>query len=157
MRGMRKKQMPIGIDPVSRAELESAASTAGRSVAEEVRRRLAKSFLDERYNATTRELADDVMWMADEIDRLSNSASVEIWSTRRPRLVSWADNPNAHAAFAAALRTWLEIIGPKPSVGASALFGPGDPETLGRAVAQGYRRLKAELMKSYEGSKKDKP
>jgi hypothetical protein len=61
---------------------------------------------------------------------------------------AWHSNPNTHAALSEALRTWMEIIKPQQQGAVSDLFGPGDPETLGRATARHYQRFKAEMEKT---------
>jgi hypothetical protein len=110
-------------------------------VSGEIRRRLERTFLEERYDVETRELADDVMWLAGEVQRQCGG-------------LSWHLYPKAHEALAEALRMWLEISKRRAAESAAALaesaaaldlFGPDDPPTLGRSIARSYQREREDL------------
>jgi hypothetical protein len=102
-------------------------------VSAEIRRRLEHTFSEEVYDAKTRELAADVMWMADQI--------------RRDTRIEWHAHRKAHEAFTAAVMNWLEGLKPKEheSPAVEALFGPDDPQTLGRSIARLLRRFKEDI------------
>jgi hypothetical protein len=137
--------MGVALSDELRKKLEAASTAAGHSIAEEIRLRLERTFQVDTYDAATRELAADVLWIADEINRQS---------------VSWHLYPKAREALTEAIRTWIEITAPKrkikmpqpgrmvPVPGVSDLFGPDDPATLGRSIARLYERVKPELEKN---------
>jgi hypothetical protein len=101
-----------------------------RGVSEEIRRRIVLTLEAETYDEQTRELAVDIMGLADEVTRQSE--------------VPWHSNPKAHQALATAIQVWLEDHPPTGFGAASAaLFGPDHPETLGRSIAKYYERFKA--------------
>jgi hypothetical protein len=99
----------------------------------EIRHRLTLTLEEDQFEMPTRELARDVMFLADEVKRQSG--------------LSWHTYPKAHEALAEALRMWLEIIKPPiaESAAASDLFGPDDPSTLGRSIARSYQREKVKI------------
>jgi hypothetical protein len=118
-------------------------------VSDEIRRRLEQSFAHdaakEAQDPKTRELADDVTWLADAITR-------QVRPEGDPRWV-WHSTEATHAALAEALRTWMDIIKPlsgllSPDPSTLGLLGPGDPATLGRATAWHLQRIKAALQPS---------
>ena len=92
----------------------------------------------------TRELADDVAWLADAI-------AYQVKPAAGP-LGAWHSNEATHAALSEALKTWLDIIKPQlgPPIGLlgrvdppnPGLLGPDDPPTLGRATARHLQRAK---------------
>ena len=97
-------------------------------VSEEIRQRVERTFHEDNFDLQTRELAGAVMWMADQVQRDTN--------------VPWHDNPRAHEALSEAIVTWLGMIRPAWRGAVSDLFGPDDPQTLGRAIARHYGRFK---------------
>jgi hypothetical protein len=107
-----------------------------QGVSEEIRSRLARSFAEERIDPTTRELANDIIQLAEWV-RLDVAAN-------------WNSDPGAHATFRSAVIALIDEHQPEgaPVFGAvRALFGAGisksdDPETLGRALVRHYRRSK---------------
>ena len=132
----KQRQLAVALPPDVRLQLEAAASASGRSLAEEIRRRVNLTLYDDaEYDAPTRELAEDIKWIAAEISRQTG------WP--------WHVLPRGRESLAIALQTWLEITAPKreTSVGASDLF-VDDPATLGRSIARWRERHKIELAKS---------
>src|SRR5438128_1680405 len=55
-RGPSKRQMGVGLPDDLRAQLEAASAAGGHSVAEEIRRRLERTFEDEGIDPETRKL-----------------------------------------------------------------------------------------------------
>jgi hypothetical protein len=108
---------------------------SGRALSDEIRDRLERTFKEDAIDPATRELQHAVAWLADEVSRQSD--------------VAWQSNPNAQAALAAAIQTWLEITAPPWQGAVSDLFGPGDPATLGRSIARHYQRFKAEVEETH--------
>lgn len=105
-------------------------------VSEEIRGRLARSLAEDRIDPTTRELANDLIQLA-ELVRLDVGAN-------------WNSDAGAHAAFRSAVIALIDEHKPEgaPVFGAVRdLFGAGisksdDPDTLGRALVRHYRRSK---------------
>jgi len=129
----RKRQLNVGLTDEEREQLEKAAARMGRTLANEIRHRLQQTFQDEReFDAVTRMLGRDIMRLASEVDLTSGGTSGG----------RWYDHAEAHAAVAAAIAQWLELIKPLYSRGEpmfdeiSPGHGLGDPETLGRTVAR---------------------
>jgi hypothetical protein len=132
----KQRQLAVALRPEVRAQLEAAATASGHSVAEEIRRRINFTLWLDSYDKPTRDLADAVMEIAREIER----------QTRSP----WQSNRKSNEALAAAVQEWLEGLRPRLSGGASDLFGPDDPATLGRSIARYHRHVRAEVEKSAE-------
>ena len=105
---------------------------------EEIRCRLACSLEADRIDPTTRELATDIIALA-ELVRLDVVAD-------------WKSDPGAHAAFRSAVLALIDEYKPKgapvfSSAAVRDLLGAGiakgdDPDTLGRALARHYLRSK---------------
>jgi hypothetical protein len=147
-KGGRQQQMGVAFPDELRAKLDAAAAESGNSIAEEIRQRVERSFAQDAakkaQDPKTRELADDVTWLADAITYQVKPDGDPLWS--------WHSNVATHAALAEAVKTWIEIIKPLP-VGllgpgnppTLGLLGPGDPPTLGRATARQLQWIKAAL------------
>ncbi|SRR6266446_7529267 len=63
-RGSRQKQMGVALPDDVRAQVEVAANKAGHSIAEEIRRRLERTFLDDTIDPETRKLTDTIALLA---------------------------------------------------------------------------------------------
>jgi hypothetical protein len=140
-RGPSKRQMGVGLPADLRAQLEAASTAAGHSVAEEIRRRVERTFKEDGIDPVTRELRDDIVQLA-ELVRFDVAGD-------------WHSDPVAHAAFRSAV---LALIGERKPKGvqifgaARELFGAGisqsdDPDTIGRALVRHHRRTRAEREK----------
>ena len=110
------------IDHLGRSEL---------GVSEEIRRRIERTLEQDEFDPHTRELCDDIMSMAEEINHYSVGEA------------DWHANIKSHEAVKVAIGAWLDMIKPPDPDGVALadLPGPKDPETLGRATAK--FRLKA--------------
>jgi hypothetical protein len=134
------KQLKVSLPEELRAKLEAASGGSGKSLADEIRTRVERTFEQDAIDEESRELAGDIMRIADQINR--------------DTLSSWRWKPRAREALAAALQTYLAMTEPPPEgppiATTSDLFDAfaDDPQTLGRAVARYYLSLKAELKKS---------
>jgi hypothetical protein len=111
-------------------------SAAG--VSEEIRRRVERTFAeDDAADAQTRELASDVVWLANKMSGLG---------------VSWQQNERAHSALAAAIAAWLDLNKPKVSgrvPGVTDLFAEQlDPQTVGSMLARELRNIKDAVRKT---------
>jgi len=124
------KQLKVALDDNLRDRLEEASAAAGRSLAQEIRRRIeftthvdpaTQQRID--YDKETTQLAADVMWLAFEVSRQMG--------------VPWNRDHNAHQAVAVAIQTWLDMTRPPLERELSDQFRP-DPQTLGRSIARQY-------------------
>ena len=123
----RHRQLSIAVDPKLCEELEKLAAASGRSVAEEIRRRLTLSLhYEEEFDEQTRFLGYDLMSLARDV-RINSR-------------FDWHAHPKAHEAFTEAVRVWLEVTTP-PEV-QNEPWGPDDPKTLGRTLARSRRLRK---------------
>jgi hypothetical protein len=135
--------MGVALPEALRAQLSSASAAGGRSVAEEIRQRLERSFAEDNLDPALRAFTADVIAIA-ELVRVDTGGS-------------WNKDPAAHAAFRSALLALLSDYQPEgaPVFGAVRdLLGRGtlsqdDPETVGRALARYHKR--------HQSSKGEKP
>lgn len=143
----KQRQLAVALPPDIRSELEKAAAAAGHSIAEEIRKRIALTFENERVDAATRELAADIIRLADDV--------------RHQKGVGWHENDKARDTLIEAIKEWITGLGtrkPRPLrptksrvPGVSDLFwGDDDPATLGRSLARQWRHVKAAMEKSTE-------
>lgn len=139
----KQRQLAVALPDDVRQRLEAAAARSGGSLAEEIRRRLVASFDAEAHDADVRDLAEGVMWMAEELKRQAG--------------VSWHSTRKAREALSSAIQTWLEISAPPQSPAAEDLFGPDDPPTLGRSIARHYQRQYSEIMKAIRILRGERP
>jgi hypothetical protein len=127
-RNPSKKQMGVGLPAELRERLEVASAGASHSLAEEIRRRVERTFKEDAGDPVTRELIAGILNLAETI-RLDLGAA-------------WHTYPAIHEAFAAAIAQRLAGYMPASSPGAEAairdLLGAGlsqpqdSPETIGR-------------------------
>lgn len=136
-RGPSKRQMGVGLPDDLRARLEAAA--AGRhSLAEEIRRRVERTFIEDALDPPLRALVGDIVELA-ELVRFDVAGD-------------WHSDPGAHATFRSAVLALIDERKPKgpPIFGAAReLLGAGisksdDPDTIGRALVRHHHRIKAE-------------
>jgi hypothetical protein len=130
-----------------RAQLDKAVAKSGNSLGEEIRVRLQKSFDDDQHDDQTRELAADIVALAEDV--------------KHHKRFSWHGHEKAREAFFEAIKDWLAGLKPprdlrsKTVPGASDLmWGDDDPATLGRSIARARRRFKAEIKKNTEELRK---
>ncbi len=130
------KQLKVALPDGLRQMLEHFAKQSGCSLADEIRARLVSSFDREAVDKPTRELAADVVGLAEQI-------------SREKKFFSWHTDERAHETLVAAINALLADLKPKPRVapiGASDLmWGGDDPATLGRSIARHYQQYKAAL------------
>jgi hypothetical protein len=112
-------------------------------LSEEIRRRVNRTFIEDQFDAQTRELADDIM----ELARL---VQVQIASTPGSQ-PPWHANPGAYQALTVAMATWMKINEPKWAGGAADdLAGPLEPNTWGVTLATTYRQVKEYREKTFQ-------
>jgi hypothetical protein len=90
-----KKQLNVALSDGLRAQLDAASREAGRSIAEEVRQRLERSFFgDDHMDQKTRDLAVAVGRFARLLEHDRGSA--------------WHADPTTHAALGELIGMWLQ-------------------------------------------------
>ena len=110
--------------------MAAASADAKVSIAEEIRRRLEISFENDARDSYTQALVSAAIWMAGDI--ASQGAGAYWYATQKGR-----------QAVAAGIRHYIEMMQPAVQAGRGEdLFGPDDPETLGRASARHYFKMK---------------
>ena len=127
-RGDSKKQMGVALPDYLRGKLAAASAAANVSIAEEIRRRLEISFENDARDSYTQDLVSAAIWIAGDI--ASQGAGAYWYATQKGR-----------QAVAAGIRHFIEMLQPEACSG-DDLFGPDDPETLGRASARHYFKMK---------------
>jgi len=123
----RHRQLSVALDEASREELEALAAANGRSIADEIRRRLELTLYLDKFEPQTRELALDIMELANEL-RLHQGG------------YPWWDHPKAHEGFVEAVTTWLDGLKPVQDPGGVGIHA--DPRTVGQIVARARRLRK---------------
>jgi hypothetical protein len=139
--GMR--QVNVALPDEIRGYLEDISTKNGRKLSEEVRARLDQSVVDDRFDATTKELGRDIMWLAHLVTEGSK------WAL--PEGTTWVTDKRLFEALKVAIDTWMtDLAGhldlQSPSEGAQL-----DPMTLGKSNARGYADLKPMLIKHRPG------
>jgi len=129
-RGESKKQMGVALSDYLRGKLAVASAAANVSIAEEIRRRLQMSFEIDARDDYTQALVSAAIWIARDITAQGSGAY-------------WHATQKGRQAVAAGIRHFIEMLQPAVRAGAGEdLFGPDDPETLGRASARHYFQMK---------------
>src|SRR5262249_56862085 len=127
-RGESKKQMGVALPDYLGGKWAAASAAADVSIAEEIRRRLETSFENDARDDQTRGLVSAAIWIARDITAQGAGAY-------------WHATQKGRQAVAAGIRLYIETMLPPLQAGAGEdLFGPDDPETLGRASARHYQQ-----------------
>src|SRR5579859_4871669 len=92
------RQIPVALSADSRARLEEAAANAGHSLAEEIRRRLERTFVEDATDQPTR----DLMLTFDDLNRLVAAQTG----------YSWYTHPGAWSVLRAAILARLDRLQP---------------------------------------------
>jgi hypothetical protein len=137
-RGPRQKQMGVALPDALRGQLEEASAKAGRSIAEEIRQRLERTFEEDARDPVLREFVSDIIGLSIYLKGDTGSA--------------WHEHPAAHAAFRSGVLALLEQYKPEgapvfsPAVSSGLnIANSDDPETVGRALVRYLRRFKRQL------------
>src|SRR5258708_37741824 len=93
------KQVNVALPDEIRGYLEEIAAKNGRKLSEEVRARLDQSVVDDRFDATTKELGRDIMWLAHMVGEGSK------WPL--PEGTTWATRKQLFEALKAAMDAWM--------------------------------------------------
>jgi hypothetical protein len=122
----RLERFKFSLSPATRANLEAVAAVSGKSVADEIRTRLQRSFEEDAIDPPLRELRE----------ALANLAAL----VRIDCGAEWHSSPSAYTEFAAALMQRLAgYMPPAQDAEASDLQQP-TPEMLGKIREQDDRR-----------------
>jgi hypothetical protein len=162
-----KQQLKVSLDPDLRNQLEEASAKAGHSLGQEIRSRLARSFIaDAAFDPITRELTEGIA-------NLAAAVHTDLGA-------QWHSFPAIHEIFAAVVRQRIAAYKPQPNPGAEAavlaLLGKTGaaqlaqaPDVLGSAIEradqrihlyeelQSVQRRKSPLRTKYLQKKEDKP
>jgi hypothetical protein len=131
------RQLKISLPDGTRSALDEASAKSGRSLAEEIRERLAWSFEYEGLEKPTRELLYSVKELA-ALFQLDTGQD-------------WAATLKGRLALGLTIQRFLESGAPKHGGAAEDLFGPGDPETVSRMMLRHFERY----LKTKEETERD--
>jgi hypothetical protein len=120
--GVLKKRGGIHTAVVLEPEVHERLKGSKNGISQEIRERINRTFLEEKDAAPSRELADAVRRMAEEISRQTGTP--------------WHSTIKGRQAIMAAFQHFLDAV-PAP-MAAEDMFGPDDPSTLGRVIARMY-------------------
>jgi hypothetical protein len=113
----------------------------GFGVSSAIRDRLDRTFDEETFDQQSRQLADSVLWISDELSRQIGAP--------------WHATRKGHQALAAAIEQLLAEPPPvETGVAAEDVFGSDDPPTLGRAIARQFLRFRATMVKDVDGMRR---
>jgi hypothetical protein len=154
----KQQQFTVALPPEVRSRLEAAATAAGHSIAEEIRRRIDQTISWETVDPVMRELLRGI-----------ENLSARLGADFGPKF-NWHNDWQAHHAFAFAVRERLTGYEPQPGELGSAtsdlgLINPSDLQMIARMRerddrrAHAYPHLKAAQKHRWSGklrSKKEK-
>lgn len=129
----KQRQLPVALPPDLRDQIEAVAKKAGHSIAEEIRKRIAKTMRWDALDPVTMELLEG-------LELITNLLKQDFG-------VEWYVNSRAHEAFVAAVNQRLAEYAPPTTVEGSAavdlgLVGPTDPPaTIGRLRERDDQRI----------------
>jgi len=113
-----------------------------RGLTGEIKDRLARSVAIDAY-PPTRDLAEAVQWIADEVSRHAGA--------------KWNDSAGGRGAVVAGLKAWIEAtVGSLEWRGAAddLFWGADDPAIVGRTIARSHRLAKeAEALERYRSTR----
>jgi Arc-like DNA binding domain len=127
----KQRQLAVALPDDVRERLEAAVEKSGRSLAEEIRRRLNESFEADAHDDLTRDFAYAGIWMAEELGRQADAP--------------WHSSRKGCEALVVAIKLFLE--GVAPGKNASDPLAADDAPTLGRSVARHFQRHIFEMRK----------
>lgn len=137
------KQIKVAIADETKAYLDDEARRNGRNLSEEVRVRIERSQLEDRFDAPTRELARDLMWLAHMISEGSK------WAL--PEGATWSRDRRLFQAYRVAVDVWLSDLARRLDLQPMSEQVQLDPVTLGKSTAHGYAEIKPMLIKNRPG------
>lgn len=148
------KQVKIGLTGKQRGDLEQSAKAAGRTLSEEIRRKLANSLAQDSMSAFAQVVGDEAMWLAQivfhtalgqrlELVPIKDSDPEDQKKEAGQRLLKEGQEtfgPELRRALVVALNDWFGEIkfGERLEVDAKA-------DTIGRAAAQSFFVMQSEL------------
>jgi hypothetical protein len=132
------KQVKVGLTGKQRRELERSAKKIGRSLSEEVRRRVDMSLLDEKFSPFAHEVAEEVKWLAQMVlvSALEKDQALLEPVTEDLKKIG----PTVHRALVVALNEWFGSI----RFGSRTEANP-EADIIGKAAAKNYLLLATEL------------
>jgi hypothetical protein len=153
------KQVKVAITDETKAYLDEQARAHDRNFSEEVRARVEQSQVDDIFDATTKELARDIM----QIARMT-TLKLESGKYARPA-INWQNDARLFEALKVSVECWLTGLTNQLDLKSHTSTENVDPVTLGRANAAAYAHLKPMLIKHRPmgrenimlGDKGDKP
>jgi hypothetical protein len=122
----KQRQLAVALPEEARSHLETAAKASGRSIAEEIRRRLALTFEQDALDPVTRE-------MLEGLERIAASL-------RQVFGAEWYADSRVHEGFMNAVAQRLDRYAPPPT---DILRGSAASELLGESELAASETVKA--------------
>ncbi|WP_441267977.1 hypothetical protein AB7G19_17075 [Bradyrhizobium sp. 215_C5_N1_1] len=146
------KQVKIGLTGKQRSELDRAAKAAGRTLSDEIRRRLANSLAQDRLSGFAQVVGDEAMWLAQIVFHTALGQRLQLVPDNgQGDVLDQGQNfdlndakenfgPELRRALVVALNDWFGEIkfGERLEVDSKA-------DTIGRAAAQSFFVMQSEL------------
>jgi hypothetical protein len=137
------KQIKVAITDETKAYLDEQAQKNGRNLSEEVRVRMEQSQVDDRFDAVTKELAKDIMWLAHLV--------TEGFKRSLPEGATWATDERLFEVLKVAIDTWMTDLADRLDLQSLSEGARLDAVTLGKSNARSYAHLKPMLIKHTPG------
>jgi predicted phage gp36 major capsid-like protein len=137
------KQIKVAITDETKAYLDEQARKNRRNLSEEVRVRMEQSQVDDRFDAATKELAKDIMWLAHMVTEGSK------WAL--PEGATWATDERLFQALKVSVDAWMTDLAGRLNLQRLSESAQLDPVTLGKSNARGYAEIKPMLIKHTPG------
>jgi hypothetical protein len=137
------QQIKVALPDEIRGYLEDISEKNGRNLSEEVRARLDRSVLDDRFDPPTKELGRDLMWIAHMVTEGSK------WAL--PEGATWSHDQRLFQALRVAVDAWLSDLAGHLNLQPLSEEAQLDPVLLGKSTAAGYAHLKPMLIKNRPG------
>lgn len=132
------KQIKVAITDETKAYLDEQARKNGRNLSEEVRVRMEQSQVDDRFDALTKELGRDTMWLAHNV-------------AQGAQATSWMSNRHLIERVKISLDTWMSDLALRLGQPELSEEEKRDAQRLGEFNARSYAEIKPMLIKHRPG------
>jgi len=137
------KQVNVALRDETRGYLDEMSAKNGRTLSEEIRVRLDRSIIEDRFDAQTKEFGRDLMWVAYLVAEGSK------WAL--PEGADWHSDQCLFKALRVAVDAWLADLAGGLNLRPLSDEAQLNPVTLGKATANQYAHLKPMLIKNRPG------
>ena len=131
------QQIKVALRDQIRGYLDEVAAKNGRNLSEEVRARLDQSVVDDKFDATTKELGRDVMWLAHNVAQGAQAS----WMSDRQLIEHVRDS----------LDVWMSDLARRLGLPELSEEAKREARRLGEFNARSYAEIKPLLIKHRPG------